>query len=328
MDKTSGNEEVFHDSFEEQAAVSNPNRPKRQKPMSGDSEDMTDQDELKLEMRLVGERVEKVLEMIGKIWDKFELFGERVKVVEDRLDRQSEEVSTVKKGFTKIEEKLSDVDEEVGRCCVKIKMLENRLIDLGARGRRNNLVFFGVEEREDENCVNIVRQFAVKCGVEKEVVIERAHRIPPRNRGNIGNNASRPRPLIAKFLNFNDAVSVKKGWKKLPHGISVNEDLPVEIREARAKLVPELRELKRQNKDAWIAYPARLMVAGREVRKEIPKSRAGERRESQPGDFRQDDDYRERGSNSGSQQDGWRNNTRGAGRGRGASRGGSSRGGR
>ena len=111
----------------------------------------------------------------------------------------------------------------------------------------------------------------------------------------------------------------------------MNEDLPLEIHEARAKLVPELRELKRQNKDAWIAYPARLMVAGQEVRKEIPKSRVGERRESQPRDFRPDDnhydDNRERGSNTGSQRDGWRNNTRGAGRGRGASRGGSSRGG-
>ena len=63
---------------------------------------MTDQDQLKLEMRLVGGRVEKVLMMIGKIWNKRELFGK------DRLylDRQVEEVSTMKKGCDKVTRQL------------------------------------------------------------------------------------------------------------------------------------------------------------------------------------------------------------------------------
>ena len=251
--------------------------------------------------------------------------------MENRLDRQSEEVTTMKKGVTKIEEKLSDVDEEVGRCCVKVKMLESRMIDQEARGRRNNLVFFGVEESKGEDCIKMVKQIAEKCSGEKDIVIERAHRIgPPRNRGNIGKKAFRPRPLIAKFLKFNDAVSVKKGWRNMPQGVSVSEDLPVEIREARGKLVPELKALKRNHKDAWIAYPARLMVEGREVRSETPKSRVGERRESQsggPGESHHDG-YSERGSNVSSQRDDWRYKVGGSSRGRGsAPREGSSRGG-
>ena len=111
----------------------------------------------------------------------------------------------------------------------------------------------------------------------------------------------------------------------------MNGDLPLEIHEARAKLVPELRELKRNNKDAWIAYPARLMVEGQEVRTETPKSRVGDTRLPQPGDYRPDgnphDDYSGRGSNSSGQREGWRYNARGSGRGRSTSRGGSSRGG-
>ena len=89
----------------------------------------------------------------------------------------------------------------------------------------------------------------------------------------MGATAMKPRPAIARFLDYNDVINIKKRRRNLPVGINVSDDLPAEIRQARARLMPELTELKRNNKNAWITYPACLIVEVQEVRKEIPETR-------------------------------------------------------
>ena len=88
------------------------------------------------------------------------------------------------------------------------------------------------------------------------------------------------RPGIAIFLYYNDVINIKKRRRNLPVGINVSDDLPDEIRQARARLMPELTELKRNNKNAWITYPACLIMDGKEVRREVPKK---EKRQGEGG---------------------------------------------
>ena len=102
-----------------------------------------------------------------------------------------------------------------------------------------------------------------KCRISENVIIERAHRLG-RKRTNTGVN--KPRPLIVKFLDYNHRQSVKESRRNLPSGVSVSEDFPIEVRDARQKMMPELLEAKRNGKQAWLAYPARLIIDGREVR--------------------------------------------------------------
>ena len=90
----------------------------------------------------------------------------------------------------------------------------------------------------------------------------------------MGATVMKPRPVIARFLDYND---IKKRRRNLPVRINVSDDLPAEIRQARARLMPELTELKRNNKNAWITYPARLIVDDKEVRREIPKTEQRQR---------------------------------------------------
>ena len=143
--------------------------------------------------------------------------------------------------------------------CAKIRFLEDRSIDQEARSRRNNIVVFGVDETERENCVDIVRKEVLeKCGVRSGEVIERAHRVGRPVRG-------KSRPLIARLLDYTVKERVMRARRDLPKHIRVGEDLPFPIREARKQLLPDLKAARDQGKDAFFAYPCRLIVAGEEA---------------------------------------------------------------
>ena len=97
--------------------------------------------------------------------------------------------------------------------------------------------------------------------------LQRAHRLgAPKPRNNIGNGRQKPRPIIVNFLDFQDREAVRFARKNLPASVSVNEDFPKEIRDARKSLMPQLKELKNQNKNVTIAYPARLISEGKVVK--------------------------------------------------------------
>lgn len=262
-----------------------------------ESEDLVEMKEEMKEVRekIVGidEKLERVLEAVGGIGKELEgLRGTvakilrstsehetRLKKIEDSLGKQDSKMTNLNKSVSAFEKRVGDIEVKLNRVDktvksgdsvgYKMKEMESKLIDFEARGRRNNLLFHGILESNSEDCVQLVKNvMKVNCGVRGEVVIERAHRLGPVRRG--GRKAGKPRPIIARLLDYNDVVAAKKGKKNLPTGISITDDLPAEIREARGKLVPELQDLKRQNKNAWIAYPARLMLDGEEVRRVEP----------------------------------------------------------
>ena len=63
----------------------------------------------------------------------------------------------------------------------RMEMVESQVIDLEARGRRNNLIIHGLEEADDEDCRHVVNDFIDRgCCVNERVVIERVHKIGKR----------------------------------------------------------------------------------------------------------------------------------------------------
>ena len=72
------------------------------------------------------------------------------------------------------------------------------------------------------------------------------------------------------FIDYSIKQEVKKAKRHLPSGIRVSDDLPPEIREARRQLTPALEKARAENKDAFVAYPARLIIDNVEVMKIRP----------------------------------------------------------
>ena len=256
---STNNEEVFLDADDSTENIERCRRDKKRKPNSGE-EEASELTELKNEMRCMRDCIDKMCDMMKTVCSRMDRFEERFVVVEKKLDKQSEDVDVLRKGLTDMEEKMQH--------------MEDKLIDQEARSRRNNLVFHGVREDQGEDCArtvsNIISQVCSKADSDR-IVIERAHRLgrvpAPQRRG-----AVTPRPLIVRFLDYNDRERVRGARRNLPRDVKVTEDLPWQIRQARGSLNSALEEARRKSRDAWITYPARLIVDGKLMKEVRPAS--------------------------------------------------------
>ena len=225
--------------------------------------------------------LEKVSENIRRVFEVIEAFEVKVKGMEERMKEQNGEVKRLEEQVKKLTEKVEEgrgrersvegersESGESEEWKKKYEVVEERLIDQEARGRRNNLLIHGLEESVNEDCVNIAKEFfRTKCRVSTAVTIERAHRIGGRRQ-----TPGKPRPLIVRFLDYNHRQMVKEGRKHLETGLGVSDDLPREVRDARKHLYQEVRDAKARGKEAWISYPARLFVDGVLIRSVRPSA--------------------------------------------------------
>ena len=100
----------------------------------------------------------------------------------------------------------------------KLDQLENKTQDLEDRSRRDNLVFFGIEETdgtEDSETllIGILKEYKFldpTFDPETQAYFERVHRLGPRKK-----DETRPRPIIAKMSFFKDKEALLKGVSKL-----------------------------------------------------------------------------------------------------------------
>ena len=165
----------------------------------------------------------------------------------------------MEKRFIKLQETVSKQTRELKSSYEAFRALEERSIDLEARCKRNNLLFFGLKEEKDEDCRKIVEGLLnVECGMKKPVVVERVHRVGSKRPGS-------SRPMIVKFLDYNDKMRVKKLRDRLPDSVYVKDDLPWAVREAQRSLLEECKKARQQDRDAFIAFPARLIIDGQEA---------------------------------------------------------------
>ena len=82
-----------------------------------------------------------------------------------------------------------------------------------------------------------------------DLVKERAHRVG-------GTRCdSKPRKIVARFLNYKDREAVFKAKKKL-HGTNmfVNEDYSNRVIKRRTELMPKLKEARRKNQRAFLRF--------------------------------------------------------------------------
>lgn len=254
---------------------------------SGESEG----DDLKIMLETVMERMERNMEekigaLVGdlrNVFNEIKEVNQTVKRINSKVDKHESILNSLKEKVEKNNERLNEVHEEMGKSTKEVNDLkteigvlakrltqtEEKLIDQEARSRRCNLIFHGIKEEQGEDCKKIVMDVILKDCKEENIILERVHRIGRKN--NTGTTATRPRPIIARFLDFNHLQRVRAARRKLPENIRISEDLPAEVRQARRVLMPDLIKAKSAGQQAWLAYPARLVVDGKEIRSIQPR---------------------------------------------------------
>ena len=188
------------------------------------------------------------------------------------------EMREQKEEARKLREEVRELRKDKEEWEKRYVVLHERVIDQEARSRRNNLLFHGLPEGgQEEDCTSVIQNFIRhKLRLDINVDIERAHRLGAKK-----SDQGKPRPIIAKFLRFQQREKVRGARTTLPKGLGISEDHPQEIRDARQQLVPLMRG---EGKEAWIVYPARLIVDGRLYKEISPATAAATRREAAQAD--------------------------------------------
>ncbi|XP_020903896.2 protein unc-13 homolog C [Exaiptasia diaphana] len=194
-----------------------------------------------------------VLEMNKKL-DKLE-------GIERHVKRINKDIRDLKNSCQYAHDSIEEVQKEQNKYKGKMKALEERLekiedenkkikqstVNLRARSMRNNLLFFNIEEKDQENCEDEIKNIVEQIGMEPWTVeIERSHRMGKRRE-------EKPRPIVAKFLRWQDKERVRKSAYKLKGTkIGIAEQFPMEIEEKRKELYPILKLAKKEGKKAKI----------------------------------------------------------------------------
>ena len=147
------------------------------------------------------------------------------------LDRARTEISRLKTECNIMQTNANSLRE-------KNVSLEAKITDLESRSMRDNLLFYGIAERgQNENCEELVRQVCVETLAIQEarnMTFDRVHRV-----GAHSNN--KVRPIVAKFHYYKEREIVRqKAYEKtnILKGLNlgVGKQWPAEVRETRRTL--------------------------------------------------------------------------------------------
>ncbi|KAK3106878.1 hypothetical protein FSP39_001866 [Pinctada imbricata] len=134
------------------------------------------------------------------------------------------------------------------------------ILDLQCRSMRDNLLFYGIPEKDDEDAEDTIVTFiSGRMKIGTNIAFERVHRM-----GRKPDNAQRrPRPIVAKFSRFKDRELVRRQAPKTLKGTNywVQEHFPPEIEQRRKALYPVMRD-ERRKKNKVALVKDRLFVNG------------------------------------------------------------------
>ena len=111
--------------------------------------------------------------------------------------------------------------------------IEKKVQQLDSYSRRENIIVDGLVEPENENCFETAKQLFTNMGLDN-FPLQRCHRLFRKDR-----EGKKPRPLIIRFISFQDKLQVIRNAKVLKgKDVYIQDDYPPEISAQRARLRP------------------------------------------------------------------------------------------
>ncbi|CAC5376106.1 unnamed protein product [Mytilus coruscus] len=122
------------------------------------------------------------------------------------------------------------------------------LLDTQIKSNIENLVFYNIPEKDDEDCIEeslvFCEQNLKMPNMRDSIQILKANRM--------GNKGERIRPILVKFGSFKQREEVRKNGKNLKDtNFGISEQLPGEIQKRRKTLLPELKKLRDEGHKAY-----------------------------------------------------------------------------
>lgn len=200
-----------------------------------------------------------------------------LKAIKNDLDNQRQEIRETGKNVTEqvtqnisrmFEEKFIAIEKNHENLKEKVENQEKRLQHLERQARKNNLVFFGIEENEksyeslERNFINWVEQYlSVKISNSDIQEIKR-----------IGKKEERIRPIVVTFLTLGTKIKIMKQKRALKDtNYYFKEDYPKYVLDKRKELQEQLQLEREKGNTAKIIYD-KLIISKNNTKRKLPTS--------------------------------------------------------
>ncbi|KAL0883754.1 hypothetical protein ABMA27_015859 [Loxostege sticticalis] len=180
---------------------------------------------------------------------QFQLLFDKMKI---EMQNQTAELkdSITKSIMESMDEKLILIVEENKKLKIRVDTLEKEIESLKRAGKSNNIVVFGIEEKE-KSTIELLRELKdnIKQDLNIDIVdneVNKIHRIGKRDP-----ESNKPRPVICSFVNYwkkNEIIKNKKNLKN----IYIMEDYSKEALKKRKELQTKLVEERKKGKIAYL----------------------------------------------------------------------------
>uniref|UniRef100_A0A667X2L4 L1 transposable element RRM domain-containing protein n=1 Tax=Myripristis murdjan TaxID=586833 RepID=A0A667X2L4_9TELE len=183
--------------------------------------------------------------------------------IETSLSTLSEQVQELETRVGANEDNINEYCSRTEKLEKQVSFLKEKVDDLENRSRRSNVRIINIPEKmEGRDTTGFLEQLIPKLlghdNFSSPIVVERAHRI--------GKVSDRPRPIIAKFLNFTHKEKVlrlarEKGDILLDNKrISFYPDYSAELQRKRDEFNGVKKNLREKNIDYALFYPSKLRI--------------------------------------------------------------------
>ncbi|XP_068632668.1 uncharacterized protein [Battus philenor] len=172
--------------------------------------------------------------------------------MEEKMKQQTLEITTAvtKSVMEGIDIKLKNLTEENEALKTKVATLEQKLNWIEKDKRKNNLVFYGIDEmgKTENELVNYIKEIIIKTGTHIDSQeISNIYRIGQKVK-------NKNRPVVFTITTTWKKHTILKNKSKFPAGLYVNEDFPKQVLETRKQLQGQVKEERQKGSVAYINY--------------------------------------------------------------------------
>ena len=196
--------------------------------------------------------IRQLKENMTETTDKLNDLVIKVDDMEESIEHNAKITRDIKQ---ECDQKQSEIEKKLME---KIKLLEDKLKLLEKHDRKYNLLFYGIQETENEKVVDKLRTFFKSdLKIDKTTVdnmrFTNGHRIPSKGPG--------PKPIILRFTSHDDLNMVLSNSYRLAGTKKrILIDLPLEMKQERARLAKEAFNIRRTEEKQ-----TRILVRGLDV---------------------------------------------------------------
>ncbi|CAG2219170.1 unnamed protein product [Mytilus edulis] len=171
--------------------------------------------------------------------------------VVDGLVKRVEDVENsqqfISAGFEQNKSDMAVIADDITSLRVVNRGMVDQLEQLQCENLRDNLMFFGIEEEEGEDCIDCIRSIcALSLEIREPIEIASAFRMGKKFVSKSTRTVRKPRPIIVKRQQRD---TVRQNSRKLKEStISISEQFPKAIHEKRKLLFPVYKKAKEAGK--------------------------------------------------------------------------------